>query len=113
MARTPRPQATVPGQALLTSWLEAAGLTQRALARALALHKNTVHAWLKGTGRPSLEAGAVLERLSSGAVPLTAWADPGEVERLVSAAVTSMIEGSIPSLQKSDAVDLPPAVSQS
>lgn len=77
-----------PAERLLRAWL--GERTQDWLAGLLGVSAPAVYAWMSGATCPVLETAAVLERLTDGAVPASAWADPGEVERRVGAALAHM-----------------------
>jgi transcriptional regulator with XRE-family HTH domain len=84
----PRPARTSrkppPAAAMVKGWLAEQGRTQEWLAGALGVGLSAVWAWLSGQSAPILETATVLERLSNGAVPATAWADPRVVAKRVS-----------------------------
>ncbi len=87
MARPSRTSRRSPPAAnLVRAWLGTRTLDW--LASVLGVSAPAVYAWVSGATCPVLETAAVLERLTGGAVPASAWADPGEVERRVSAALS-------------------------
>jgi plasmid maintenance system antidote protein VapI len=81
-SRTPPPAAE-----LVRTWLGEQGRTQKWLAEALGVTTPAVEGWLAGSRGPVLETAVVLERVTGGFVPVSAWADPSTVERRVAHAV--------------------------
>jgi len=62
----------------LAEYLKAAGMTQSAFAAAVNVSQPTVNRWLGGA-KPSWEKAAEIERITNGAVPVSAWvATPAE-----------------------------------
>ncbi|WP_081749873.1 helix-turn-helix transcriptional regulator [Roseivivax marinus] len=59
----------------LASYLKETGLTQDAFAQLVNVRQPTVHRWLHGTASPSWKTAAKIEKLTDGAVPVSAWAE--------------------------------------
>jgi transcriptional regulator with XRE-family HTH domain len=61
------------GQRLLRRYLDAEGLTQRALAERVARSEPTVSLWLSGENLPDVESAVAIEDATG--VPARAWAE--------------------------------------
>lgn len=59
----------------LASYLKASKMTQSAFAKIVGVKQPTVHRWLNNLGRPSWGKASEIERITNGAVPVSAWAD--------------------------------------
>lgn len=62
----------------LKSYLEAFDGNQQALAGYLGISRPHVSLLLSGRKRPSLQLAGRIEKLTNGAVPMTAWIDDDE-----------------------------------
>jgi len=58
----------------LKSWLEAANVTQAELARRCGYDRHNMSKLVKGLIRPTLDMAFKLERVTSGTIPASAWA---------------------------------------
>lgn len=67
---------SVTGPKLLRKYLETTGQTQVDLARVTRLDQGMISRWVRGDRRPGLDNAELLERLTGGAVPATAWMKP-------------------------------------
>lgn len=59
--------------AVLTAWMEEAGLRQSDLAARLGVTRQAVFRWCRGTTAPSPELAIIIEHLSYGRVKSAAW----------------------------------------
>ncbi|HBT01626.1 MAG TPA: hypothetical protein DEB47_17620 [Citreicella sp.] len=62
----------------LATFLQSSGMTQKAFADAVKVSQPTVNRWLNGA-KPSWDKAAEIERVTGGAVPVSAWA-PKHIE---------------------------------
>ena len=57
----------------LQTYLKAHGISQEAFARKVGVTQPSVHRWLTGSAQPSKRIMLVIERETSGAVPVLSW----------------------------------------
>lgn len=65
---------SVTGSRLLRKYLDDTGQSQIDLARATKLDQGMISRWVNGDRGPGLVNALLLERLTSGMVPASAWA---------------------------------------
>ena len=59
----------------LKSWLDAAKISQAEMARRCGYDRHNFHHVLNGKLKPTLTLAVAIERETSGAIPVSAWAD--------------------------------------
>ena len=65
----------------LKEWIESEGRRVDWLAGELECRPSTIWRWTTGRSKPSLHFRRSIERITDGAVPLSAWAGSGDEER--------------------------------
>lgn len=68
--------ATVPNR--LAAYIAQSGVTQRAIARAVAASPSYINELCKGLKSPGLDLAFAIERATDGAVPASSWVSQGQ-----------------------------------
>ena len=66
----------MPVMGTLTDYLRDNNITQGAFAARAGLSQSLISRLCKGTVKPTVDRAALIERLTDGAVPMSAWVQP-------------------------------------
>lgn len=68
----------------LKKWIEAANIRNAEAARRVGYDRSNFHRIIAGTAKPTMELAAAIDKMTDGAVPMTAWIgfEPAPAERL-------------------------------